>query len=398
MRVLFLNPNGTVGGAETSLLHLMAALRTSEPGWTLSLIAGNDGPLLSRAEALGVSAGLVKFPSALERVGDAGAPQGTAFLGNLVSGGLGVPPYVRRLRKAIREFRPDVVHSNGFKMHLFSAFARESGVPVIWHIHDYVRSRPVAAPLLRLCAHRCSAAVANSHSVAEDLRAVSPNMTIEAVHNGIDVDAFAPNGPLIDLDAKAGLPPMQKGGVRVGLLATFARWKGHEIFFRALALLGKATSVRGYVIGGPIYHTNGSQYTVSQLQALVRQLGLTGKVGFTGYVDDPAQAIRSLDVMVHASTKPEPFGMVIPESWACGKPVIVSNAGGASEIVRDRVNSLTYEPGDATALSRLIDELASSSRLRAEIGEAGRAIARERFNSLRFATEFAAIYRRVARA
>src|SRR5919109_371865 len=120
MRILYLNPNGTVGGAEASLLHLMAALRTSEPRWTLSLIAGSEGPLLSRAKALGVSAGLVKFPRALERVGDAGASRGTALLANLVSGGLRVPAYVRRLRKAIREFRPDVVHSNGLKMHLFS--------------------------------------------------------------------------------------------------------------------------------------------------------------------------------------------------------------------------------------------------------------------------------------
>src|SRR5437016_3456853 len=195
MRILYLNPNGMVGGAEASLLHLLAALRTAEPKWTLSLLAGSDGPLLSRAKALGVSTGVVNLPRAIRRVGDAGAVPRPAFLANLLSSGLGVPAYTRRLRQAVREFQPNVVHSNGFKMHLLSAYARERGVPMIWHIHDYVRSRPVAAPLLRLCAHRCSTAVTNSTSVAEDLRAVSPSLKIEAVHNGIDTEVFAPEGP-----------------------------------------------------------------------------------------------------------------------------------------------------------------------------------------------------------
>jgi len=403
MRIVYLNPNGTLGGAEHSLLDLLAALRVTQPAWSLSLIAGGDGPLLSRAEALGVSTKLVAFPRSFGQLGDAGfgaktgaSMERTAFFANFLSAGLGIPAYLRRLRDAVREFRPNLLHSNGFKMHLLSRYAPKPTVPVVWHIHDYVGSRPVTAPLLRLCSSRCATAVTNSSSVAQDVRSVcTQNLNIESVYNGIDTETFTPNGRAIDLDDIAGLPPLDKRVLRIGLLGTFARWKGHETFLRALAMLDPATSFRGYVVGGPIYQTNGSQYTLMELKSLTQTLGLANRVGFTGFIDEPAAAIRSLDIVVHASTEPEPFGLVIVEAMACGKAVIVSDCGGASEIVHDQVNALTHKPGDAAGLAAVIQQLSEDAGLRARLGEAARRTAEQRFTRTRFASEFVRIYRRL---
>jgi glycosyltransferase involved in cell wall biosynthesis len=63
----------------------------------------------------------------------------------------------------------------------------------------------------------------------------------------------------VDLDALAGLPPAPAGVVRVGLVATFARWKGHITFLEALSRLPESLPVRGYIIGGPVYETAGSR-------------------------------------------------------------------------------------------------------------------------------------------
>jgi len=400
MNIVYLNPIGEIGGAEASLLHLLSVLRTTQPLWNLSLLAGAEGPLLSRAAALGVEARAIPLPASLRRLGDSGlgATQGpsvrrSAFLTNLISGGIDAAAYLTRLRRAIRETKPDLVHSNGVKMHLLSTYASDSAVPIIWHVHDYVSSRPVTRPLLRLHAARCSTAVANSRSVAEDLRSIGRhNFNIESVYNGIDTEAFAPHGSSIDLDSLSGLPPAPSGVLRVGLLGTFARWKGHEIFLRALSMIGRDLPIRGYIAGGPIYQTNGSQHTMTELKTLARDLGLNGRVGFTGFVENPPAAIRSLDVVVHASTQPEPFGLVIVEAMACGKPVIVSNCGGASEIVQNRVNALTHEPGDAAGMASLIRELAEDSGLRQRLGEAARGTAEKRFSRARFGRDFVQIY------
>jgi glycosyltransferase involved in cell wall biosynthesis len=189
------------------------------------------------------------------------------------------------------------------------------------------------------------------------------------------------------------MPPAAPGTIRVGLLATFGRWKGHDAFLRAIQQVTRTTPVRGYIIGAPLYDTNGSQYTVDEIKSLARDLGVANDVGFTGFVERPAAALRSLDVVVHASTQPEPFGLVIAEGMACGRVVIVSRAGGAAELVEDGVTALTHAPGDAAELARAIERCAASSDLRRELGARARDAAVARFDAATFGRAFADLYR-----
>jgi glycosyltransferase involved in cell wall biosynthesis len=108
--------------------------------------------------------------------------------------------------------------------------------------------------------------------------------------------------------------------------------------------------------------------------------------------------MRALDVVVHASVQPEPFGMVIAEAMACGKPVVVSLAGGAAEIVRDGVDALGHPPGDAAALADRIRVLVEDAELRARLGRAARAAAESRFDRARLAKELGPLYARLAAA
>src|SRR5262249_13938140 len=101
-------------------------------------------------------------------------------------------------------------------------------------------------------------------------------------------------------------------------------------------------------------------------------------------------------IVVHASTEPEPFGLVITEALACGKAVIVSAAGGAAELVEDGTDAVTMAPGDTTALARAIDRLASDPGMRARLGAAGRASAAGRSDPDVFTRAFLEIYDRVA--
>ncbi len=403
MRIVFLSPRGQPGGAENSLLDFLASLRAAEPDWSLHLVVGEDGPLVSKARELGVAAIVLPFPPALVRLGDAGAggPAGNnlglpALLSRLVWASPAVARYVRQFRRVLRELRPELLHSSGFKMHVLSAWARPPRVPLVWHIHDYVRPRPIMARLLRWYAPQCAAAVANSMSVAEDVLSLCRDrLRVYTVHNAIDLSRFSPTGPTVDLDSLAGLPPAAPGAVRVGLPGTLARWKGHETFLKALSLLPPSLRVRGYVIGGAVYGTDGSQHAIEDLQRFAVELGVSHNVGFTGFVDDPASVLRALDVVVHASTSPEPFGLVIVEAMACGRAVIVSEAGGATEIVTIGHDALGHPPGDAKILADRIAQLASDAEFRARLGKQGRVTAEGRFNRARLAEALVPIYRRV---
>jgi glycosyltransferase involved in cell wall biosynthesis len=394
--IVFLSPTGQTGGAEAALHDLLAGLRESHPSWSLRLIVASDGPLVERVAALGVPVDVLPFPASVARLGDWGVGRGwwarVSFLMRCAATALPAVGYLRRLRRLLRSNQPDVIHTNGLKMHLLGAWARPRGSAVLWHLHDYAGRRPFTARLLRRYADRCAAVVANSQSVADDVRQVCGGaVPVHPVWNAIDLDRFAPDGPRIDLDAVSGLPAA--GDVlRVGLVATFARWKGHETFLRALAMLPASLRVRGYIVGGPVYETSGSQTSVSELRELVRALGLEDRVGFTGFVPDASRAMRALDIVVHASTDPEPFGLVIAEAMACRKPVVVSRAGGASELIEPGVNALAFNPGEAAELARRIEELAGDANLRERLGRAGRSMAEQRFHRRRMASELAPIY------
>ena len=405
MKILYLSAAGRLGGAEKMLLDLLASVRAAQPGWTLGLVAGEDGALIARARELGVQAVAVPFPRALARLGDAGAggPAGravsrAALCGKLLTGAPYAIRYAHRLRSALADFAPDVIHSNSFKMHVLGAFARPRGVPVVWHVHDYVGSRPVMARVMRLAAGRCRVAVTNSESVAADVRAVcGARLEVRSIYNAVNLRRFAPSGATLDLDALAGLPPAAPRTVRVGLLATLARWKGHQTFLRALSLLPPELRVRGYVVGGALYQTDGSQHTLEDLRSFAAQLGVADRVGFTGYVEESAAVMRSLDIVVHASTQPEPFGLVIAEAMACGRAVIASDAGGASELFDAGRDALAHPPGDAAALARRIAELAGDADLRARLGREGRATAERRFDHTRLAADIIPVYERLRR-
>jgi glycosyltransferase involved in cell wall biosynthesis len=405
MRVVYLNPSGQLGGAEVSLLDMLASLRAFQPDWSLRLITGEDGPLVSKAIALGVPTDILPFHARVARLGDAGAggPAGHArsrasLLFDLIKSGPTLISYLHQLRRTLLKLQPDLIHTNGFKMHALGAWARPGNVPVIWHVHDYASARPLMARVLKRLAKRCALALANSRSVAEDLRAVcGERLTVETIYNGIDLESFSPIGKILDLDAIAGLPPAPPETVRVGMLATLALWKGHRTFLEALSRLPSHLPVRGYIMSGALYRTEGSQDSLVELKSLAERLGIAGRVGFTGFLDQPAAAVRSLDIVVHASTQPEPFGLVIAEGMACGRAVIISEAGGARELFEPEINALGHPPGDVARLAERINQLATDENLRARLGAAGRANAVQRFNRDRLATELTGVYEKVKR-
>lgn len=404
MKVAFLNPVATLGGGELSLLDIFASLRAHAPGFDLQLIVGDDGPLAARAREVGVAVTVLRLPPSLAHLGDAGVAGKPGvnwarikLAAKLARAGVSVLSYSRRLREVLRGLAPDLVHSNGFKMHVLAARSAPSGMPVVWHVRDYVSSRPAMAKLLRTYANRPALIVSNSKNVAEDVRTVCGDaVPIETIYNAIDLVDFAPGGSKLDLDRLSGLPAAPAGTVRLGLAGTFARWKGHEVFLRALAELPTDLPVRGYVIGDALYRTPGSQYQLDELRGLATELKLLpDRVGFTGYTDQPAAALRALDIVVHASTQPEPFGRVVAEAMACGRAVVASRGGGVTEIVNDGENALTHSPGDATELAGQLGRLARDPGLRERLGHAGRIAAERRFDRARLGPELEAVYRRI---
>ena len=391
MRVTYLSPVGTVGGAERVLLASLRALPDALPGYAPTVILLADGPLRAAAESLGARVTLAELPRDLATLGDTQL-RGDRSRAGLLRDALGAAPalsrFARRLRAAIASTRPQLLVTNGVKAHLLARFAAPRGTPIAWHVHDFLGERLLSGRLLRRLTAGVRGVIAVSEAVGHDAAGVLPNLRVVTVLNGLDTDHFAP-GPAVDLDRLAGLPP-GFASVRVGLVATYANWKGHAVFLDALA---RVPGVRGYVVGGPVSSTAGSQVTLAELYAKAAALGLRDRVGFVPFQSEPASVYRALDIVVHASTRPEPFGLTIAEAMSCGRAVVVAAAGGAAKLFTEAHDALGHPPCDITALAAALTRLAADANLRQRLGANARVTAVARFGLARYGRELAAAYR-----
>jgi len=403
MRVLFLTPAAEFGGAERCLIDFIAALRDGAPNVEVSLISLAEGPLLAQARALGADVQVIEPPPALTEFGEAGGRQGPAAWLRQASAAPALLRFAEALRRAISRRDADVVHSNGMKAHVLAGLLTPRRSRLVVHLHDFVGSRRASKRLLPLVARLRPSAVfvANSKAVAADFRRLATQADVRPIYNVVDVDYFAPGqGDPAWLAACAQLSPPSSEAVSFGLVATYARWKGHALFIEAAGRLKAAhpeLDLRFYVVGGPIYRTTGSQVSASELSSLASSAGLQGCLGLVPFQKDVARVFRSLNVVVHASTQPEPFGRTIVEAMACARPVVVSCAGGAAELFQHGANALGVPPQDTQALADAMALLLDSS-LRSRLGESARAHAEKRFARSRLASQLLEVYRAPAAA
>ncbi|HEY2514311.1 MAG TPA: glycosyltransferase [Polyangiaceae bacterium] len=397
MTVLFLDPVGTLGGAERCLLDLAASMRASQRALRMGLIVGGDGPLVAEAERIGMEVTVLPLPRSVSRAGDS-AIDGLAGVvrsfPSLLVAGAALGSYGIELERIIRRFRPTVIHSNGMKMHLLSALLPRYGVPVIWHLRDFLGQRAIMAHVLGALSRRADGVLAISRAVAEDAARTLGRDDVRLIYDAIDTDCFVAAGERLDLDGLAGLPPPAAGTLRIGLVATYARWKGQEVFIDSAAAYRArgGPPARFYIIGGPAYDTEDSQFSMLELRQRIAARGLADGFGLVPFQPEPQAAYRSLDVAVHASTRPEPFGRTIAEAMSCGRALVIANEGGAAELVSHDHDAIAVAPRDPETLAGALVALAADPAKRARLGAAARITAETRYARARIGPETLAAY------
>jgi len=356
-RIVFVNPAAGLGGSERGLLDCVTALQGTQFS-KVTVLAFEDGPMLQSARALGASTRVIEPPPELSQLGESGLEPKSAS--ELISMALMAPSatvFLRKLQLAIASEKPDVVHTNGIKAHLLGGLVAPTSARLIVHLHDFIGSRRASKKLIPLLSRVRKRAlfIANSQAVADDFARLAPRARVRTIYNVLDTDYFCPGPSDPDwLASSAGLEPPVEGTVTFGLVATYARWKGHGLFIDAAAKLQAAhpnRPFRFYIVGGPIYQTAGSQVAASELLERARTRGISESFGLSPFQTDAPRVYRALNVVVHASTEPEPFGRVIVEAMACQRPVLVARAGGAAELFQHGENAFGYESGNPEALA-----------------------------------------------
>jgi len=290
---------------------------------------------------------------------------------------------VRQLGRIFRTSRADVVVSWMPKAHIYSApGAAALGLPSIWFQHGMPsHTDPMDRVVAMLPA---DAVLAPSRHVAAAQHTLWPHRPTRVAHPGIDVDSLASaaddgNRQLAELGVPSGAPV-------VGLVARLQRWKGIHVLVAALPeLLRSHPEAHLVVVGGD--HPLEPGYREG-LEALAARLGVADRVHMAGYQPDARGWMREFDVVVHASDN-EPFGLVVLEAMAIGKPLVAGAQGGPAEIIRDGVEGVLVPFGDSRALAVRISEFLDDPDRGRRMGTAAVQRARE-FSPSRFAADVVA--------
>jgi glycosyltransferase involved in cell wall biosynthesis len=144
-------------------------------------------------------------------------------------------------------------------------------------------------------------------------------------------------------------------------------------------LKGKFSNFRAVVVGDA---SDFEDLYYQEVKRLAASLNLSDKVVFAGYREDVFNLMSRMDIIAHTSITPEPFGMVIIEAMACGKPVVASSAGGGPlEIVKDGETGFLVDPKDPEKMGDALMALLKAPKLRDKFGRAGRKRVESMFES-----------------
>lgn len=384
-RVLYCESNvdGTIGGSHYCLLNLVEWLDRSR--YEPVTLFYQQHALIPRFEA--VSETVVWPPHDPWR--PATGPAAAAPLAMLRRGVnfLKLAALVRREARWLREHDIALVHLNNSvtRHHDWMLAALVSGVPCITHergLNDRYSG------LDRFLARRLDLIIPMSRWIQDHMvaRGVAPD-NIRVLYDGLDPTRLKVTRRADALRHEWNVGPNQP---IIGIVGNVRVWKGQEVVIRALVEIARARpDVVCFVVGSA---TPEDQPYVDALQAIIREAGVEANVRFTGYQDRVPDFVNMMSVVIHASIKPEPFGMVVLEGMAMGKPVIGSAAGGVVEMVVPGVTGYTFPPGDAQALAARVVELLNDPARAAAMGQAGYRRVVEDFPLDRYARQVEACY------
>lgn len=362
-KVLFVNQAADFGGAELFLRDLIITLADNRIKHDALFF--DEGPILDELKSAGIQTKAVSFKrSALSIRRKSGLFQIARSL-------LGLFIPMCRIVSEIRRY--DVICANSQKaMFITGVCAIVVRKPLVWILHDIISEESFGPIMRRLIVFASNnlvdVVVANSIATKNALiKCGVINRKIEVIYNGFDVKRI----PLRIQDDSLGQKLRNELGFTaspiIGMFGRLSKWKGQHVIINALELLPDAQLI---IVGEAIYDNHEYKY---ELIKRARELGISDRIRFLGLRKDVSALMAAVDVVVHTSIEPEPFGRVVVEAMLQQRPVVATGLGGVTEIINHGVSGLLVKPNDPSVLAESVQLLLQNKLMADELAVAGHA-------------------------
>lgn len=362
------NVDGTIGGSFFSLLYLVKGIDKSK--YKPVVVFHTNHSLMDEYQKAGIETIIVPRPepTVLRYEDNTWLRTLNPFLKifqKAINFAKFLPLAVIRYRKLMLDKNIDLVHLNNSVAanHDWMIAALISNIKCITHeraiYSEYTRITKALTP-------RLDRVICISHAVQENLsnRGVSSNNTV--IYNGIDpgnVKAKVPASAIrkeFNINAETTI---------IGVVGNIKGWKGQKSIVSALPqIIERHKDVVCLLIGDT--SPNDLSY-ITELNGIIEKHNLEKHVVFTGYRKNVFDYLNALDIMIHTSIDPEPFGRVLIEGMAMKKPVIGARAGAVPEIITHEKTGLTFSPQDSDELANAVLYLLDNPDIASGMGRAG---------------------------
>lgn len=344
MRVLFVVPCLSVGGAERHVITLLPEMDRNR--FTPSVVCiGEEGALFPALQSAGVDALALHLG-------------GTRNIGRAL----------RKLVSIMRSSKPDVVVVRGYNAEMLGRIAAlVAGVrkSVVW-VHNIGDTKPRGAvrriadiALRPLTSAYFGVAYAQMPYLVDELHC--PPGKVRIIHNGVDPGLFDCKDDRSAL-AEFGIAP---GDPVVGIVAGLRPEKDHATLLRAARIvIDQIPRAHFVLIGDGVLRDD--------LEALCGELEISERVYFLGNRTDVVRLLRAIDVFTLSSFTVECFPFALLEAMACCRPAVCTDVGGVGEILEDGVTGYLVPPLDPQQLSARLVELLEDPVAARRMGRAGR--------------------------
>lgn len=327
--------DGTIGGSHTCMYNLIRNSDRNRFRFTVGLFSEN--PYIRRYHDLGVEVAIMPIVPPRKH-GPAIARKAINWYQREYKLEKYLLPYVVK-----NKFDILLMNNTIFESKNFVNVGNRLKLPIVVYergIMNYSREHVLATK-------RVDASIAVSDAILQNMfKYKFESKIMELIYDGVDPTLF--EGPFNPVEIKKELK-IPLGSKVIGIIGNVRHWKGQKYFIEAFKLLApKYLDLYGLIIGG--WSEMDHDY-LGLLQQTVKDAGLENRIRFLGYRKDTPALLSILDVFVHASIQPEPFGMVLLEAMAARIPIIATKFGGPIEILDSGGCGALVQPEDGRAIA-----------------------------------------------
>lgn len=362
------NTDGTVGGSFYSLLYLTGGLDRAK--YEPIVVFHEDHSLLPEYTKAGVKTLIVPPYKPLNIMPDNKYLSKLNLIFRVFQKSVNLLGYILfssyKKKRLLVENNVDLLHLNNSVLRnndwMIAAYLAD--IPCITHERGINNYYPFIS---RMLAAKLNAIISISKSVTDTLKRNGiKNKNIVTIHNGIDPEEVCAKISGKDVLKKLGL---SQGANIIGVMGNIREWKGQEVAIRAMRkIVDKFPNTVCLLIGDTAKEDN--QYK-DKLHSIIKELKLESNIIFTGYIKNVSDYLNILQVVLHTSIEPEPFGRVLIEAMSLSKPLIAANDGAVPEIIENEKSGLTFAPGDHEQLAGLVIKLLQDKRYAENVGNEG---------------------------